>query len=278
MIVLTIVITMMVYVHSIVEWLEIFPESIWAIFIGMALGLYLVYNEKKLGTVYQGLQFDPKTFFLFILPPIMFQAGFSLNTKIFFRNILSINSFAIGATTISATVFSLIFYYGNKRMGDEFPYFETLQFGCFISAIDPVATISIFQALNVNEKIYMIVFGESTINGAVAIALSSSVEGVKHTVNEGLEPNYAIIAFSSIGYFLVFFIASFLIGILISLIASWMFVKLDLDLFPWLEIGLFLQFAYFPYIIAEACYLSGILAILAAGITMRNYTFYSLSP
>lgn len=55
-------------------------------------------------------------------------------------------------------------------------------------------------------------------------------------------------------------------------------MKLDLEQLSWLEIGLFLQCAYMPYIAAEALGGSGILAILVAGITMRNYAFYSLGP
>ena len=278
MLLLAMVITLMVYVHSTVHWLEIFPESIWAIFIGIVLGIYLLYNEEEIGGLYERLQFDPHTFFLFILPPIMFQAGFSLNTKIFFKNIVGISSFAIFATLIAAFTFSLLFYYGMAYTDNFFPYLESLQFGCFISAIDPVATISIFQAMHVNDKVYMVVFGESTLNDAVAIALSNSVSSLQETTMSGIEPDYQQIIIDSLIHFFIFFFVSLLIGIIISILTSLLFVKLDLDLFPWLEIGLFLQLAYMPYIIAEAMELSGILAILAAGITMRNYAFYSLSP
>lgn len=44
-------------------------------------------------------------------------------------------------------------------------------FGSFLSATDPVATLAIFQALNVDPTLYMIVLGESILNDAVALIL-----------------------------------------------------------------------------------------------------------
>lgn len=132
--------------------------------------------------------------------------------------------------------------------------------------------------MNVNDKVYMIVFGESTLNDAVAIALSSSAESVRDTLNHGQEPNYYSIVFNSIVFFTVFFIGSIIVGIVMGIISSYLFAKLDLQRLTWLEVGLFLQCAYLPYIIAEAMQLSGILAILITGIIMRNYAYFSLSP
>ena len=73
-------------------------------------------------------------------------------------------------------VFSLIFWYWSQQTDYHFEYLQSLQFGFFISAVDPVATISIFRALNVNDAIFTIVFGESTLNDAAAIALSKTAE------------------------------------------------------------------------------------------------------
>lgn len=45
-------------------------------------------------------------------------------------------------------------------------------FGSLISAVDPVATIAIFNALNVDPVLNMLVFGESILNDAVSIVLT----------------------------------------------------------------------------------------------------------
>ena len=49
---------------------------------------------------------------------------------------------------------------------------ESFAFGSMISAVDPVATLAIFNALDVDPILYMLVFGESILNDAVAIVLT----------------------------------------------------------------------------------------------------------
>jgi sodium/hydrogen exchanger 8 len=49
---------------------------------------------------------------------------------------------------------------------------ESLAFGSLISAVDPVATLAIFTALDVDPVLNMLVFGESILNDAVAIVLT----------------------------------------------------------------------------------------------------------
>ena len=50
---------------------------------------------------------------------------------------------------------------------------ESFAFGSLISAVDPVATLAIFHAIDVDPILYMLVFGESVLNDAVAIVLTS---------------------------------------------------------------------------------------------------------
>lgn len=45
------------------------------------------------------------------------------------------------------------------------PFLELLVFATIISAVDPVAVLSIFKDLEVNQSLYFIVFGESLFNG-----------------------------------------------------------------------------------------------------------------
>ena len=47
-------------------------------------------------------------FFIALLPPIMFEAGFSLQVKPFFRNIGAISALAFAGTLISASVVGLV--------------------------------------------------------------------------------------------------------------------------------------------------------------------------
>ena len=49
---------------------------------------------------------------------------------------------------------------------------QSFTFGSLISAVDPVATLAIFSAMDVDPILYMLVFGESILNDAVAIVLA----------------------------------------------------------------------------------------------------------
>jgi len=76
----------------------------------------------------------------------------------------------------------------------------------------------------------------------------------------------------------VFFVGSLLLGVIISAIASGMFKLIDFHLYTWIEVSLFGFCSYLPYIAAEYFELSGILAIFTAGMILRDWAFYSLSP
>ena len=45
-------------------------------------------------------------------------------------------------------------------------------FGSLISATDPVSTLALFSAMNADQDLYAIVFGESVLNDAVSIILT----------------------------------------------------------------------------------------------------------
>jgi solute carrier family 9 (sodium/hydrogen exchanger), member 8 len=56
-----------------------------------------------------------------------------------------------------------------------------------------------------------------------------------------------------------------------------LFKYVDLRRTPSLEIAFMFVFMYSPYVFAEAIKLSGIMAILFAGLVMSHYTHYNLS-
>lgn len=58
-------------------------------------------------------------------------------------------------------------------------FVESFAFGSLISAVDPVATVAIFHAIDVDPVLNMLVFGESILNGKPSLfALYRVIESV----------------------------------------------------------------------------------------------------
>jgi len=150
------------------------PESAGALIVGVIVGgiARLIVGAQKLDL----FEFKPEVFFFFLLPPIIFEAGYSLDQKGFLANIGAITLYAFFGTIISTFVVGYLCFYAAKiglvNIDSENPM-EALLFGSLISAVDPVATLSIMgnEELNVDPLLYSLVFGESVLNDAIAICL-----------------------------------------------------------------------------------------------------------
>lgn len=149
-------------------------------------------------------------------------------------------------------------------------FVESFAFGSLISAVDPVATVAIFHAIDVDPVLNMLVFGESILNDAIAIVLTTTVSQIPN-----VETGEAIV--SAFKTFFTMFFASAGIGMVFALISALLLKHIDLRKHPSLEFGLMLVFTYAPYTLAEGIHLSGIMAILFCGIVMSHYTHFNLS-
>uniref|UniRef100_A0A6Q2Z799 Sodium/hydrogen exchanger n=1 Tax=Esox lucius TaxID=8010 RepID=A0A6Q2Z799_ESOLU len=219
--------------------------------------------------------FRPNMFFLLLLPPIIFESGYSLHKGNFFQNIGSITLFAVIGTAISAFIVGGgIYFLGQVRPCLSISL--SFAFGSLISAVDPVATIAIFNALNVDPVLNMLVFGESILNDAVSIVLTNTAEGFARDDNSMVTGWETFL--QALGYFLKMFFGSAALGTLTGLISAICLKHFDLRKTPSLEFGMMIIFAYLPYGLAEGIKLSGIMAILFSGIVMSHYTHHNLSP
>uniref|UniRef100_A0A5F9DLS6 Sodium/hydrogen exchanger n=1 Tax=Oryctolagus cuniculus TaxID=9986 RepID=A0A5F9DLS6_RABIT len=238
--------------------------------LGILMGAVIKIIEfKKLANWKEEEMFRPNMFFLLLLPPIIFESGYSLHKGNFFQNIGSITLFAVFGTAISAFVVG-----GGIYFLGQIPSLLSscsFAFGSLISAVDPVATIAIFNALHVDPVLNMLVFGESILNDAVSIVLTNTAEGLTRKNMSDVSGWQTFL--QALGYFLKMFFGSAALGTLTGLISH-----IDLRKTPSLEFGMMIIFAYLPYGLAEGISLSGIMAILFSGIVMSHYTHHNLSP
>uniref|UniRef100_A0A182QT37 Sodium/hydrogen exchanger n=1 Tax=Anopheles farauti TaxID=69004 RepID=A0A182QT37_9DIPT len=253
------------------------PESIVVVFLGALIGLILnVSSVKHIANWEREEVFSPTAFFLVLLPPIIFESGYNLHKGNFFQNIGSILVFAIIGTTISALVIgSGVYLLGLAEVAYRLNFVESFAFGSLISAVDPVATVAIFHALNVDPVLNMLVFGESILNDAISIVLTTTVMPMVSDSGTGASTGESI--FSALNTFCMMFFASAGIGVVFALMSALLLKHIDLRKHPSLEFGFMLVFTYAPYVLAEGIHLSGIMAILFCGIVMSHYTHFNLS-
>ncbi|XP_041657156.1 sodium/hydrogen exchanger 6-like [Cheilinus undulatus] len=227
--------------------------------------------------------FDPEVFFNILLPPIIFHAGYSLKRRHFFRNIGSILAYAFMGTVISCFVIGLIMYGFVSfmkvvgQLGGDFFFTDCLFFGAIVSATDPVTVLAIFNELKVDVDLYALLFGESVLNDAVAIVLSSSIVAYQ-PAGDNSHSFEAMALLKSFGIFLGVFSGSFALGVATGVMTALVTKFTKLRDFPLLETALFFLMSWSTFLLAEACGFTGVVAVLFCGITQAHYTFNNLSP
>lgn len=230
------------------------PESVVIVFLGALIGMIInLMSIKNIANWRKEEAFSPTAFFLVLLPPIIFESGYNLHKGNFFQNIGSILLFAIVGTAISAFVIGAgIYLLGLAQVVYKLSFVESFAFGSLISAVDPVATVAIFHALDVDPVLNMLVFGESILNDAIAIVLTTAVLDSNDPL---MSTGEAIL--SAINRFWLMFFASAGIGVLFALVSALLLKHVDLRKNPSLEFGMMLVFTYAPYVLAEGIHLSG---------------------
>ncbi|XP_029375882.1 sodium/hydrogen exchanger 6-like isoform X1 [Echeneis naucrates] len=227
--------------------------------------------------------FDPEVFFNILLPPIIFHAGYSLKRRHFFRNIGSILAYAFMGTVISCFVIGLIMYGFVSfmkvvgQLAGDFYFTDCLFFGAIVSATDPVTVLAIFNELKVDVDLYALLFGESVLNDAVAIVLSSSIVAYQ-PAGDNSHSFEAMAMLKSFGIFLGVFSGSFALGVATGVMTALVTKFTKLRDFPLLETALFFLMSWSTFLLAEACGFTGVVAVLFCGITQAHYTYNNLSP
>ena len=202
-----------------------------ALLLGIAGGVALLAQASTLGTSDLGdwlvrygdyLVFDTEFFFLFLLPPIIFESGYALNGEAFFRNLGKIAYFAFPGTLLGAASFGVgMFALGAVGLSHSFKFSNAMMFGSIIGATDPVSVLAIFTDLGVEENLFAVVFGESVLNDAVAVVLYRAFAEMGET--------FSVSALARVGgTFVRVFVGSTAIGVGTGLASALFFKRFNL--------------------------------------------------
>ena len=195
--------------------------------------------------------FDPQLILILVLPPILYQAALLTSWSDFKANIRPIGLLAIGlvlATTLAvgATL---------KWLVPGMPWAAAFAFGAIVSPPDAVAATAILSRLNIPRRIVTILEGESLVNDASGLVL------YKFAVAAALTGAFSLAEAS------LQFVGVSAGGIALGIGIAFVFIAIHRHLGdPFIEVLTALVVPYATYIVAESLHVSGVLAVVAAGL------------
>ena len=241
------------------------PLTIGLVFVGMAVS-YAADNVPGFGSLATFALSPDLVLFVFI-PTLIFESAFNLNARHVMRNIVPILTLAVPGLLISTAIIGFI-----MAIFSPFDLMVALLLGAILSATDPVAVISIFKQLGVPERLTVLVEGESLFNDATSLVLATLLIGILTAGSFSGD-----VVFSGVGEFFIVFIGGALVGWLLALAVGQVLGAVESD--AAIEITLSTILAYFSFIIAEHVFhVSGIMAVVAAGIMMGSWGKTKISP
>jgi len=194
------------------------------------------------------------------LPPILFQAAYQLNIHELRKNFSLIALLVTVGVLLTTVIVAVIIALLNPVMG----LLLAAVFGALISAIDPVAVIALFNENPVSARLKILIEGESLLNDGTAIVIFAIVlqavqSGGDLNVFTGLL-DFARVAFGGV-----------LVGGIIGYLVARLLYHIDN---PIVEMMLTTCLAFGSYLAAEQLHVSGVLAVVAAGL-MHGYMGFS---
>ncbi|MBT3625559.1 MAG: cyclic nucleotide-binding domain-containing protein [Gammaproteobacteria bacterium] len=241
------------------------PLTVLLVFVGIAIS-HFGHDMPGLSLLSQ-FQLTPELVLFVFIPTLIFESAFNLNARQLSNNLWPILTLAIPGLLISTCIIGFIF-----SVFTEFDLMVGLLLGAILSATDPVAVIAIFKQLGVPERLTILVEGESLFNDATSLVLATILIGL---LTAGEFSSDVLV--SGTGEFLLVFAGGVIVGWVLALITGNMLGRIESD--PGIEITLTTILAYFSFIIAEHVFhVSGIMAVVAAGMTIGSWGKSKISP
>lgn len=228
------------------KWIKL-PYSIALVIVGLICGLFHIIPD---------VQMSPELVMLIFLPALLFEASFNLDLKLLRENWRPITILATIGVLITM---GIVAYCMHAAAG--FRLMDAFLFGAMISATDPISVLALFRKLGIDERLTMILEGESLFNDGTAVVLFNLV------LNLVLVHESANLLWAG-GTFIGVVMGGALLGTALGFLASKITSFFDDHL---LEITLTTILAYGSYLLADQIHVSAVISVVAAGIVMGNF-------
>ncbi len=201
------------------------------------------------------VQLTPDIVFLIFLPPLLYAAAWQTPFDDFRKNLRPIALLAIGLVLVTTLVVGWVAH----SIFPGLPWAAAFALGAIISPPDAIAASAVTQRLRVPRRIVVILEGESLLNdasGLVAYRVALAVAAGQH-----------FSVSSAVLQFLVAAIGGLAVGCVVGMAVIAIHKRLDE---PLIETVVTLLTPFAAYLICEATHLSGVLAVVCAGLMVRQ--------
>lgn len=195
--------------------------------------------------------FNPELALLIFLPPLLYPAALFTSWRDFRRNLRTIALLAFGlvlATTLSVAWVAHVLI-------PDLPWTAALILGAIVSPPDAIAATAVLQRMKIPRRIVAVLEGESLVNDSIALIVYRF--GIVAVVTGSLSVTTAALKLP------VVVLGGVLVGWLVAVIVHWLQRRLD-D--PPVQITISLLTPFVAYLPAEQLGLSGVLAVVTAGL------------
>ena len=237
-------------------------------------GLLITFGERI------EINLTPELILSLFVPPLVFEAAFHLEYERLRKNLIPIVTLATPGVLLTTLLVGWI-----VAKGAGLSLASGLVFGALIAATDPVAVVALFRQLGAPKDLTVLVEGESLFNDGTAIVVfrlmlaaalpALPVAATTTNVASDAAPLPSFDLLSGVVQFVRVAAISVLVGVALGWLASQIIARVDDYL---IETTITTVLAFGAYLIAERFHVSGVLAVVAAGIVCGNTGLKGMSP
>ncbi len=228
------------------------PYTVGLVLIGLAVTLFSPLQ----------IQISPQIILALLVPPLVFEAAFHIRIDDLRRDFWLILLLAVPGVILTTLLVGWL-----VAEGTGLAIQITLVFGALVSATDPVAVVALFRRLGAPRRLQVLLEGESLFNDGTAIVMFSLMVSIASAGTFSWT--------SGVTQFITIAGGGLIVGILLGMLISQFISRIDE---PLVETTLTVVLAFGSYLIAESLGVSGVLAVVAAGIVNGNAGPRGMSP
>jgi CPA1 family monovalent cation:H+ antiporter len=198
----------------------------------------------------------PEVVLVGVLPPLLYLQAYSTGVRELRRNLRPISLLAIGLVIFTTAGVAVV-----AHAVADLSWAEAFVLGAVVSPTDPIAATAIGRRLGVPRRLIDIVEGESLVNDGTALVL------LKTAITAAVAGSFSL--WDASGRLVLNVVGGVAVGLVVGYVIRR--VRRPLDNPP-IEVTIAFLTGYFAFLPASVLGVSGVLAVVTAGVYMGWYT------